>query len=86
MLWHHGEEQQWLGCAGVDKAVRMTLRTVVALADRQALFAVVVETACLTAEDEYDFDNAYAEYLNDDDDGFGDDDSDDEDEYYGMSM
>ena len=40
----------------------------------------------VSSEDEYDFDNAYAEYLNDDDDGFGDDDSDDEDEYYGMSM
>lgn len=35
------------------------------------------EEESVSTEDEYDFDNAYAEYLND---------TDDEDEYYGMSM
>ena len=44
------------------------------------------EEESVSTEDKYDFDNSYAEYLNDDDDGFSDDDSDDEDEYYGMSM
>ena len=40
----------------------------------------------MSTEDKYDFDNAYAEYLNDADDGFDEDDADEEDEYYGMSM
>ena len=40
----------------------------------------------VSSENEYDFDNAYAEYLNDTDDGLYEDDTDDEDEYYGMSM
>ena len=35
----------------------------------------------------YDFDNAYAEYLNDDDNGYDDDiDDEDEEEYYGLSL
>ena len=35
----------------------------------------------------YDFDNAYAEYLNDEDDGYDDElDDEDEDEYFGLSM
>ena len=37
-------------------------------------------------EENYDFDNAYAEYLNDTDDGLYEDDADEEDEYFGMSM
>ena len=37
----------------------------------------------LTA-DEFNFDNAYAEYMNDEDDGY--DDVDDEEEYFGLSM
>ena len=37
--------------------------------------------------DEFNFDNAYAEYLNDGDDGYDDDlDDEDEDEYFGLSM
>ncbi|MBK6088826.1 MobP3 family relaxase [Ruminococcus difficilis] len=40
----------------------------------------------ISPEDEYDFDNAYAEYLNDTDYGFDENDADAEDEYYGMSM
>ena len=40
----------------------------------------------VSSENEYDFDNAYAEYLNDTDDGLYEDDTDDEDVYYGMSM
>ena len=35
---------------------------------------------------EYDFDNAYAEYLDDVDDGFDEDDTDEEEEYFGMLM
>ena len=35
----------------------------------------------------YDFDNAYAEYLNDDDNSYDDDiDDENEEEYYGLSM
>ena len=34
--------------------------------------------------DEFNFDNAYAEYMNDEDDGY--DDVDDEEEYFGLSM
>ena len=38
-------------------------------------------------EENYDFDNAYAEYLNDEDDGYDDDlDDEDEEEHFGMSM
>ena len=40
----------------------------------------------VSSEDNYGFDNAYAEYLNDTDDGLYEDDADEEDEYYGMSM
>lgn len=36
-------------------------------------------------EESYDFDNAYAEYLNDEDDGHDDIDDEDE-EYFGLSM
>ena len=36
-------------------------------------------------EESYDFDNAYAEYLNDEDDGYDDIDDEDE-EYFGLSM
>ena len=36
-------------------------------------------------EETYDFDNAYAEYLNDEDDGYDDIDDEDE-EYFGLSM
>ena len=42
-----------------------------------------IQEESVSYEDEYDFDNAYAEYLDDVDDGFDEDDSD---EYYGMSM
>ncbi|MER2148782.1 MAG: hypothetical protein ABS987_06455 [Ruminococcus sp.] len=39
------------------------------------------------SEENYDFDNAYAEYLNDEDDGYDDElDDEDEDEYFGLSM
>jgi len=34
----------------------------------------------------YDFDNAYAEYLDNDDDGYDDDIDDEDEEYYGLSM
>ena len=44
------------------------------------------EEESVSTEDEYVFDNAYAEYLNDTDDSLYEDDTDDEDEYYGMSM
>ena len=37
-------------------------------------------------EESYDFDNAYAEYLNDEDDGYDDIDDEDEEEYFGLSM
>jgi len=37
-------------------------------------------------EENYDFDNAYAEYLNDEDDGYDELDDEDEDEYFGLSM
>ena len=37
-------------------------------------------------EESYDFDNAYAEYLNDEDDGYDDIDGEDEEEYFGLSM
>lgn len=38
-------------------------------------------------EENYDFDNSYAEYLNDDDDGYDDDiDDEDEEKYYGLFM
>ena len=38
-------------------------------------------------EESYDFDNAYAEYLNDEDDGYDDEfDDEDEEEYFGLSM
>ena len=36
--------------------------------------------------DEFHFDNAYAEYLNDEDDGCDDIDDEDEEEYFGLSM
>ena len=36
-------------------------------------------------EESYDFENAYAEYLNDEDDGYDDIDDEDE-EYFGLSM
>ena len=39
-----------------------------------------VQEESVSPEDDYDFDIAYAEYLNDADDGF------DEDEYFGFSM
>ena len=40
-----------------------------------------------TMTEEYDFDNVYAEYLNDDDNGYDDDvDDEDEEEYFGLSM
>ena len=39
----------------------------------------------VSSEDEYDFDNAYADYLNNDDDDALDDNVDDE-EYFGLSM
>ena len=45
-----------------------------------------IQEESVSTEDEYDFDNAYAEYLNDIDYGFDEDDADEEDEYYGMSM
>ena len=38
------------------------------------------------SEESYDFDNDYAEYLNDNDNGLYEDDADEEDEYFGMSM
>ena len=44
------------------------------------------EEESVSTEDEYDFDNAYAEYLNDADDGLCEDDSEEEGEYLGMSM
>ena len=38
-------------------------------------------------EENYDFDNTYAEYLNDEDDGYDDDiNYEDEEEYFGLSM
>lgn len=38
-------------------------------------------------EENYDFDNAYAAYLNDEDDGYDDEfDDEDEEEYFGLSM
>ena len=38
-------------------------------------------------KESYDFDNAYAEYLNDEDDGYDDElDDENEDEYFGLSM
>ena len=40
----------------------------------------------VSSEDEYDFDNAYAEYLNDDDNGYDNDIDDDDEEYFGLSM
>lgn len=40
----------------------------------------------ISSEDEYDFDNAYAEYLNDDDNGYDDDIDDEDEEYFGLSM
>ena len=42
-----------------------------------------IQEESVSYEDEYDFDNAYAEYLDDVDDCFDEDDSG---EYYGMSM
>ncbi len=37
--------------------------------------------------DDFNFNNAYAEYLNDEDDGYDDElDDEDEDEYFGLSM
>ena len=36
--------------------------------------------------DEFIFDNAYAEYMNDEDDGYDDIDDEDEKEYFGFSM
>ena len=37
--------------------------------------------------DEFNFDNAYAEYMNDEDDGYDDDlDDEDEEEHFGLSM
>ena len=38
------------------------------------------------SEESYDFDNAYAEYLNDEDDGDDNIDDEDEEEYFGLSM
>ena len=38
------------------------------------------------SEENYDFDNAYAEYLNDDNFDEDDEYDDDEEEYYGLSM
>ena len=38
----------------------------------------------VSSEDEYDFDNAYADYLNNDDDAL--DDNVDDEEYFGLSM
>ena len=40
----------------------------------------------VSSENEYDFDNAYAEYLNDDDNGCDDDIDDEDEEYFGLSM
>lgn len=37
-------------------------------------------------EESYDFDNAYAEYLNDEDIGYDDDLDDEDEEYFGLSM
>ena len=37
-------------------------------------------------EENYDFDNAYAEYLNDEDIGYDDDLDDEDEEYFGLSM
>ena len=36
--------------------------------------------------DEFNFDNAYAEYLNDEDNGYDDDLDDEDEEYFGLSM
>ena len=44
------------------------------------------EEESVSTEDEYDFDNAYAEYLNDDDNGYDDDIDDEDEEYFGLSM
>jgi hypothetical protein len=57
-----------------------------ALRSCRAVKSIISQEESVSTEDEYDFDNAYAEYLNDTDDGLYEDDTDDEDEYYGMSM
>ena len=44
------------------------------------------EEESVSTEDEFDFDNAYAEYLNNDDNGYDDDIDDDDEEYFGLSM
>ena len=44
-----------------------------------------IQEESVSSEDEYDFDNAYADYLNNDDDDALDDNVDDE-EYFGLSM
>ena len=44
------------------------------------------EEESVSTEDKYDFDNAYAEYLNDDDNGYDDDIDDEDEEYFGLSM
>ena len=45
-----------------------------------------IQEESVSLEDEYDFDNAYAEYLNNDDNGYDDDIDDDDEEYFGLSM
>ena len=51
MFRYHGEEQQRLGGAGVDKGVTVTLGAVVALAGDETLLAVVIQASGLAAED-----------------------------------
>ena len=43
-----------------------------------------IQEESVSSEDEYDFDNAYADYLNNDDDAL--DDNVDDEEYFGLSM
>ena len=45
-----------------------------------------IQEESVSPEDEYDFDNAYAEYLNDDDNGYDDDIDDEDEEYIGLFM
>ena len=45
-----------------------------------------IKEESVSTEDKFDFDNAYAEYLDDVDDGFDEDDTDEEEEDFGMSM
>ena len=67
-----------------DKLNKLIIRHDVAL--KATLNEQAVEESNAQPSIEYDFDNAYSDYLNNDDNGYDDNVDDEDEEYYGLSM